>query len=106
MAISILLLVIWAATGMVYFWPMWPIGGMAVAAFWGVFQLAVLGWGARTVRVGTLVLVMGVAFYASGAVAISGYPCDLYDRALAGWARTEIDMPNHSGQGRTKERRR
>jgi hypothetical protein len=42
---------------------------MAFAAFWGVLQLAVLGWGTRTVRVGTLVLVMGVGFYACGAVA-------------------------------------
>ena len=33
-AISVLLLFIWAVTGMGYFWPMWPIGGMAVAAFW------------------------------------------------------------------------
>ena len=32
-AISVLLLVIWAVTGMGYFWPMWPIGGMALAAF-------------------------------------------------------------------------
>jgi hypothetical protein len=33
-AISVLLLFIWAATGMGYFWPMWPIAGMALAAFW------------------------------------------------------------------------
>ena len=45
-AISILLLVIWAATGMGYFWPMWPIGGMAVAAFWP-------GCGSKRARVGS-----------------------------------------------------
>ena len=39
---------------------------MAFAAFWGVLQLAVLGWGTRSVRVGTSVLVMGVGFYACG----------------------------------------
>jgi hypothetical protein len=42
---------------------------MGFAAFWGVLQLAVLGWGTRTVRVGTSVLVMGVGFYACGTVA-------------------------------------
>ena len=45
-AISVLLLVIWAATGMGYFWPMWPIGGMAVAAFWP-------GCGPRRAQVGS-----------------------------------------------------
>jgi hypothetical protein len=39
-------------------------------------------------------------------VAISGYGNPLYDRALARWDRHEFDMPNHSGQGTTKERRR
>src|SRR5690349_11099834 len=43
---------------------------MAFAAFWGVLQLAVLGWGARSVRVGTLVLVLGAGFYACGVLAI------------------------------------
>lgn len=38
-------------------------------------------------------------------VAISGYHCGLYDTALAGWRVHEFDMPNHSGQGETKERR-
>ena len=45
-AISVLLLVIWAATGMGYFWPMWPIGGMAVAAFWP-------GCGSKRAQVGS-----------------------------------------------------
>jgi DNA adenine methylase len=40
-----------------------------------------------------------------GLVAISSYSNPLYDRALAGWDRHEIPMPNHAGQGRTKERR-
>jgi DNA adenine methylase len=40
-----------------------------------------------------------------GMVAISGYRCPLYDRALAGWERVEWDMPNHAGQGRAKARR-
>ncbi len=38
-------------------------------------------------------------------VAISGYRCDLYDTALAGWERHEWDLPNNSGQGATKQRR-
>jgi DNA adenine methylase len=40
-----------------------------------------------------------------GKVAISGYRNLTYDRALSGWDRYEFDMPNHSGQGETKERR-
>ena len=28
-----------------------------------------------------------------GKVALSGYPCPLYDGALAGWHRDEIDVP-------------
>jgi len=32
-AVSLLLVVIWAATGMGYFWPMWAIGGLAWWAF-------------------------------------------------------------------------
>lgn len=38
-------------------------------------------------------------------VMISHYRCDLYDAALADWRRVEWDMPNHSGQGRSKQRR-
>jgi type VI protein secretion system component VasF len=45
-AISVLLVVIWALTGAGYLWPMWPIGGMAVAAFWP-------GCGSRRARVGS-----------------------------------------------------
>jgi DNA adenine methylase len=42
---------------------------------------------------------------ASGMVMLSGYPGSLYDEALADWRRHEFLMPNHAGQGRTKERR-
>ncbi len=38
-------------------------------------------------------------------VAISGYANIPYDTALSEWRRVEFDMPNHSGQGRTKQRR-
>jgi DNA adenine methylase len=40
-----------------------------------------------------------------GMVVVSGYPHPLYDKALAGWDRIEFDMPNHAGQGRSKQRR-
>jgi DNA adenine methylase len=40
-----------------------------------------------------------------GTVAISGYHNPLYDRLLAFWQRREFEMPNHSGQGKTKQRR-
>jgi DNA adenine methylase len=43
--------------------------------------------------------------HARGMVAVSGYANPLYDRALSRWYRHEFDMPNHSGQGREKERR-
>jgi hypothetical protein len=31
--VSLLVTIIWALTGMGYFWPMWPILGMGIAAF-------------------------------------------------------------------------
>lgn len=40
-----------------------------------------------------------------GKVVLSGYRCDLYDSMLADWERRDFDLPNHSGQGRTKQRR-
>lgn len=40
-----------------------------------------------------------------GTVAISGYHCPIYDAALARWKLYEFDMPNHSGQGKKKQRR-
>jgi DNA adenine methylase len=40
-----------------------------------------------------------------GKVFLSGYRNNLYDARLAGWVRHEFDMPNHAGQGRTKQRR-
>lgn len=38
-------------------------------------------------------------------VMLSGYRSPLYDEALKGWRREEWDLPNHSGQGKTKQRR-
>jgi len=36
----------------------------------------------------------------AGRVVVSGYPCRLYDRALAGWRRVEIGAPRtHGGRG-------
>jgi DNA adenine methylase len=41
-----------------------------------------------------------------GKVAISGYRSPLYDVALdRRWRRVDFDMPNHSGQGKAKQRR-
>lgn len=40
-----------------------------------------------------------------GTVLLSGYRSALYDEALVGWDRREFSMPNHSGQGSTKQRR-
>jgi DNA adenine methylase len=40
-----------------------------------------------------------------GMVALSGYHNPLYDRLLASWKPHEFEMPNHSGQGKTKQRR-
>jgi DNA adenine methylase len=40
-----------------------------------------------------------------GMVVLSGYANPLYDRMLAGWERVEFELPNNSGQGRTKQRR-
>jgi DNA adenine methylase len=40
-----------------------------------------------------------------GTVLLSGYRSALYDAELAGWHRADFDMPNHSGQGRAKQRR-
>lgn len=43
---------------------------MAFAACYGVLQLALLGWGTRSVRVLTLVLAIGVGFYGCGMTAV------------------------------------
>jgi DNA adenine methylase len=40
-----------------------------------------------------------------GMVALSGYRSELYDHALQCWERHEIERPNDSGQGKTKQRR-
>jgi hypothetical protein len=45
--------------------------GMAFAACWGVLQLAVLGWPARSVRVGTLLLAVGAGIYGCGVLAVA-----------------------------------
>jgi DNA adenine methylase len=44
---------------------------------------------------------------AKGTILLSGYRSPLYDYAadLAGWHRIDFDMPNHSGQGKSKQRR-
>jgi DNA adenine methylase len=42
---------------------------------------------------------------ARGAVVLSGYHGSLYDRTLASWRSVEFNVPNHSGQGREKQRR-
>ena len=39
------------------------------------------------------------------AVLISGYPCEMYDEALADWDRHEFDVPNHAAGGKSKGRR-
>jgi DNA adenine methylase len=39
-----------------------------------------------------------------GRVMLSGYPSDLYDRELAGWARHEFDLPNNAAGGAAKGR--
>jgi DNA adenine methylase len=47
-------------------------------------------------------------FYLCGVksrVMISGYPSALYDASLSKWTRHDFEMPNHSGQGKTKQRR-
>jgi DNA adenine methylase len=38
-------------------------------------------------------------------IALSGYRSALYDDALSDWRRIEFSMPNHSGQGKSKQRR-
>ena len=42
---------------------------------------------------------------AKAKVAVSGYDSDLYHTMLRGWRRVAWEMPNHSGQGKTKQRR-
>jgi hypothetical protein len=49
--------------------------------------------------------VLAECTHCRGMVAISGYANPLYDAALASWRRVPVPMPNHSGHGRTKQRR-
>jgi DNA adenine methylase len=48
---------------------------------------------------------LGAIAQARGMIILSGYRSALYDHALASWERHEIEMPNHAGQGRSKQRR-
>jgi hypothetical protein len=36
---------------------------------------------------------------------VSSYHHPIYDSALSNWRVVEVDLPNHSGQGKTKDRR-
>lgn len=50
-------------------------------------------------------LFLAAAQESKAKMAISGYHCDMYDKALSHWRLVEFDLPNHSGQGVTKQRR-
>jgi hypothetical protein len=52
---------------------------MTFAACWGVLQLATVGWVTRSVRIGTLLLALGVGLYGCGPAA-----------ALVEWAYTRV----------------
>jgi DNA adenine methylase len=39
-----------------------------------------------------------------GKAMLSGYRCELYDRALAGWTRHDFDIANHAAGGKAKRR--
>lgn len=39
-----------------------------------------------------------------GKVMLSGYPSDLYEERLAGWARHDFDLPNQAAGGKSKRR--
>ena len=51
------------------------------------------------------VLLLCRALLCRGHVIISGYDNDLYSKMLRNWNKIEINMPNHMGQGKTKQRR-
>ena len=40
-----------------------------------------------------------------GRAMVSGYRCPMYDAALTGWTRHEMDVANNSASGKTKQRR-
>jgi DNA adenine methylase len=48
---------------------------------------------------------LGAVVSCRATVMVSGYDHPLYRDRLAGWACHRFDMPNHSGQGKTKQRR-
>lgn len=41
-----------------------------------------------------------------GFVLLSGYESELYEDYLAGWNKVVVEVPNHSGTGKTKQERR
>lgn len=50
-------------------------------------------------------VMLKMALRHKGKIMISGYRSKLYDTMLAGWRRVDFDVPNNSGQGKTKQRR-
>jgi DNA adenine methylase len=51
------------------------------------------------------VALLDVLMGCRGAVMLSGYASDLYSEKLAGWDCVRWELPNNSGQGKTKQRR-
>jgi DNA adenine methylase len=47
---------------------------------------------------------LDVLLAAKGKVILSGYANEMYDRALAGWSRHEVDVPNNAAGGKAKRR--
>jgi DNA adenine methylase len=47
---------------------------------------------------------LGVLKDCKGKVMLSGYASQLYEDALAGWARHEFDLPNNAAGGASKAR--
>jgi DNA adenine methylase len=47
---------------------------------------------------------LGVLKGCKGKVMLSGYPSELYDRELTGWARHTFDLPNNAAGGKKKGR--
>ena len=47
---------------------------------------------------------LGALLECRGKVMLSGYPSELYNRALVGWAQHTFDLPNNAAGGPTKGR--
>src|SRR5262245_64183385 len=47
---------------------------------------------------------LGLLGCVEGRVMLSGYPSELYDRALAGWMRHAFELPNNAAAGAKKDR--